>query len=267
MNYLITVLIPTYNNYNSFLNLFKAYISDIRVKIIVSDDSNDISEKNAIKRKCFEEGIIYLEGPKLLPVENWNFLMERIDTPFFVMNHHDEYPLNLSFLDLLDPKEIGLIILPCTSFSKGKSYHKIYSWQQNLLSRIFFIAPNASFNIFLAPTASLILNSKFKDILFDKNLKWFVDADWYCRIYLRLRRDELKIKFCNTTRIISIQAKNSITSSIGKKLKDQIKIEKPYLNKKGLIPNKFISTLQLFCLVSIIFISKIKQYFHCIFSL
>ena len=34
---------------------------------------------------------------------------------------------------------------------------------------IYFGINIASFNIFLAPTASLILNSKFKDILFDKN--------------------------------------------------------------------------------------------------
>ena len=267
MNYLITVLIPTYNNYNSFVNLVDAYIHDDRVKLIVSDDSTKISIKNAIKNKCFKEKIIYFDGPKLSPVDNWNSLMNMIDTPFFVMNHHDEYPLNLSFLDLLNTKELGMLILPCTSFARSKSNHKIYSWQQKLFSKACTIAPNASFNIFLAPTASLILNNKLKDIFFDRNLKWFVDSDWYCRIYLRLKSSKLKIKYCYCSRIISIQAKNSITSTIGKNLKNVKIKEKPYLNKKGLLPNKFISTLQLLFLIVILFISKIRQYLIYIFNL
>ena len=55
--------------------------------------------------------------------------------------------------------------------------------------------PNASFNMLLSPTASLIVNSKVKDILFDSNLKWFVDCEWYLRVFFKIKKLKLKIKF------------------------------------------------------------------------
>ena len=97
MNHLITVLIPTFNDFKAFQKVIKYYSNDKRVKIIVSDDSNDISQRNLIKSKCLEKGIYYVKGTKQKPVDNWNNLMKMINTPFFVLNHHDEYPINLSF--------------------------------------------------------------------------------------------------------------------------------------------------------------------------
>ena len=46
MQKVLTVLIPAYNNNHLLEKVVKSYISDSRVKIIVSDDSNNISEKN-----------------------------------------------------------------------------------------------------------------------------------------------------------------------------------------------------------------------------
>ena len=201
--------------------------------MIVSDDSSNALIKQAIKKKCIEKNIKYLDGPRSLPSENWNTLLKFIDTPFFVINHHDEYPNNLLFLDLLESKDIGLIILPTTSKLQRKSAHKIYSWQQKIFSKFCLLFPNATFNLFLSPTASLIVNSKARDILFDSNLKWFVDCDWYYRIVSKIKRNKLKIKFWSGSRIISVQAQNSISSSLAKTLKKQISLEKPILGKKG----------------------------------
>ena len=48
----------------------------------------------------------------------------------------------------------------------------------------------------LAPTASVIVNSTFKDILFDSKLIWFSDADWYQRLFRAvLKNKRLKVKF------------------------------------------------------------------------
>jgi len=259
MKHLISVLVPTFNDYKGFLNVLNFYSRDRRVKIIVSDDSSNALIKQAIKKKCIEKNIMYLDGPRSLPSENWNFLLKFIDTPFFVINHHDEYPNNLLFLDLLESKDIGLIILPTSSKPRGKTTHKIYSWQQKIFSKFCLFFPNATFNLFLSPTASLIVNSKAKDILFDSNLKWFVDCEWYYRIVSKIKRNKLKIKFCSVSRIISVQAQNSISSSILKTLKKQISIEKPFLYKKGLLPNIGIIVFQYLVLALILFFTKIKQ--------
>ena len=45
-------------------------------------------------KKCLERNIKYLRGPRSLPINNWNILMKFIETPYFVINHHDEYPSN-----------------------------------------------------------------------------------------------------------------------------------------------------------------------------
>lgn len=261
MIYLITVLIPTYNNFNSFLKVFNAYYSDERVKIIVSDDSTNTIVKNKIKNFCTNKNIKYINGPQKLPVQNWNSLMKMIDTQFFVINHHDDYPSNLQFLDYLVPNRTGLIILPVTSFTKDKSAHKIFSWQQILFSKICLMALNPSFNMFLSPTASLIISSEAKDIFFDENLKWFVDCEWYSRIISKIIKNKLNVIFFNKSRVISIHAKNSITYSMKDTLKEQIKLDKNYLNKKGYIPNKVIVSFQYIVLIFVLSITKFKQYF------
>ena len=259
MKHLISVLVPTFNDYKGFLNVLNFYSRDRRVKIIVSDDSSNALIKQAIKKKCIEKNIMYLDGPRSLPSENWNFLLKFIDTPFFVINHHDEYPNNLLFLDLLESKDIGLIILPTSSKPRGKTTHKIYSWQQKIFSKFCLFFPNATFNLFLSPTASLIVNSKAKDILFDSNLKWFVDCEWYYRIVSKIKRNKLKIKFCSVSRIISVQAQNSISTSLSKTLKKQISFEKPFLNKKGLLPNLGIIVFHYLVLALILSFTKMKQ--------
>ena len=136
MRKLLTVLIPTFNNYSLFLKVIEAYKTDKRVSIIVSDDSSDPFQKLKIKTECIKNKFVYLQGPKSCPSDNWNFLLGQVSTPYFVLNHHDEYPNNLKFIDLLDSRKIGLIILPCTSITKNKGLHKLFSWQQFIFSKI-----------------------------------------------------------------------------------------------------------------------------------
>ena len=257
---LLSVLIPTYNNYQLFLRVVENYLFDQRIVILVSDDSDNYIEKKSIQLFCKNNNIRYFEGPKRSAGENWNYLIGKTTTPFFVVNHHDDYPNNLLFLDLLESKDIGLMILPTTSKPQGKSAHKIYSWQQKIFSKFCLFFPNATFNLFLSPTAALIVNSKARDILFDANLKWFVDCDWYYRIVSEIRKNQLKIKFCSVSRIISVQAQNSISSSISKTLKKQISLEKPFLYQKGLLPNVGIIFFEYLVLDLILSYTKTKQF-------
>lgn len=259
---LLTVLLPTFNNSKSFLEIIKLYSKDKRVIIIVSDDSRDIKEKILIKKYCNLYGIKYFNGTRLTPADNWNSLLKKVKTPFFILNHHDEYPSNLYFLDNLNESNLGLLVLPCTIIDEKGDIQKRFSWQQFLFSKICLKFPNVSFNILLSPTATLIVNKNFKNIIFDKNLEWFVDSDWYFRLFKKVINENFKIKFFSDSRIISIHNKKSITYSIKSNLKSFIKKEKIYLFKKGLIPNKFISLLQYLLLIMILSYSKFKQFLN-----
>lgn len=257
---LLTVLVPTYNNYELFLRVVGSYLIDERVIMIVSDDSDNYIEKKSIELFCKNNNISYFEGPRKSAGENWNYLIRKTRTPFFVVNHHDEYPNNLEFLDILDSTNIGLIILPCSSKVEKKSYHKIYTLQQKFFSKICLFWPNASFNMILAPTASIIVNSKFKDILFDYKLKWFIDADWYQRLFkIVLTNKSFKVKFFQFSRIYSSQAEESITNKLRDELINQIVKEKIYLNKKGLLPNNFFQLIQYILLAITISLTRLKK--------
>ena len=260
MQQILTVLIPTYNSHRKFKQVLKSYEKDNRVKIIVSDDSDDIEEKKLIKSLCEKFNIKYINGPKLSPVKNWNFLLKNIDTPYFVLNHHDDYPTNLKFLDQLENEKTGLQIISCSSKVKGKNIHIVRSWQQYFFSKICLFFPNACFNTILAPTASIIVNSRLKNNYFDEKLSWFVDADWYLKLFFSVKNYNLKVKFYNKSRIFSYQDDNSITAELKENLKEQIVKEKNYLYSKGLYPGFIINTIQYAFLALILFFSKIKQF-------
>ena len=259
MNQILTVLIPTYNSHKCFLKVVKSYQNDHRVRIIVSDDSDDIKEQNLIKSFCSKFKIHYSIGPKSSPAANWNKLLRNINTPFFVLNHHDDYPNNLNFLDELETENVGLKIMACSSKVKDKNIHVMKSWQQYLFSKICLLFPNASLNMLLAPTASLIVNSKLKNIFFDENLTWFVDADWYLKLFSSAKKLDFKVNFFNKSRIISVQDKNSVTWKLRSNLKEQIIKERSYLSSKGLYPGFIIDKIQFFILALILLNSKIKQ--------
>ena len=257
---ILTVLIPTYNDYSAFLKVINSYIDDNRVKIIVSDDSNDNNKKLAIKNECKKRGIEYNYGPHSTPAANWNYLLKKVSTPFFVLNHHNDIPDSLSFLELLK-KEIGILVLPCTSYPLNKGKLKIYSWQQFILLKIFSIYPNAKYNLFLAPTASVILNREFRDNNFDTSLIWFVDCDWYNRIIKKVICGKKKISFFPHSRIISYQKSNSITISLGKRIKEIARKELIIVRNKKLLPNHLIDFLQRIIFILVLLLSKIKQSF------
>ena len=69
----------------------------------------------------------------------------------------------------------------------------------------------------------------------------------------------IKSLFWSNSRIISVQAQNSISSSLSKTLKKQISLEKPILDKKGLLPNIVIIVFQYLILAFILSGTKTKQ--------
>ena len=251
MEKIISVLIPTFNLNNKFKEIVSIYSTQPKVKIIVSDDSPDIKTQEEIKKICKEMKITYYKGPQSTPSKNWNFLLKKIDTPFFVLNHHDDCPNNLQFLEHLDKKNTGILLLPCTSYIFNKKYVRLSSRHQKIQVILLRNLPNALINLFLAPTASVIINKELVSNKFNENLKWYVDNEWYYRLLKECKTKKLKLSFFSKTRINSYQNSNSITLRIKNNL-DYIKIsEKNLLKENNLIPNKYIHLIQK--IISLIF--------------
>ena len=78
MKKLISILIPTYNQTNIFEKIIALYSNNPKVKIIVSDDSDDLKVKEKIKVTCYVKNILYFQGPQKSAVDNWNFLLKKV---------------------------------------------------------------------------------------------------------------------------------------------------------------------------------------------
>ena len=188
------------------------------------------------------------------------FSFKKVDTPFFVLNHHDEIPNNLLYLDYLDhvdKNKTGLLLLACTSYVNNKPYMKLSSRLQKIHFSFFKYFPNATINLFLAPTASVIVNSKLKNNNFDRDLKWYVDCEWYFKLLSSINLYKLKIIFFKDSRIISKQSNQSITHKIKNNLVDIKKYEIIKLKKKKLVPSKLTALIQKVFSLLISFNSKI----------
>ena len=201
MNNLLSILIPTYNQTDTFEKIVTLYSNKSKVKIIVSDDSDDLKIKEKIKAICLEKNLSYFKGPQTSAINNWNFLLTLVETPFFVLNHHDDYPNNLYFLDYLDnidPDKTGLVLLPCTSYICNKPHVRVSSRHQKIHIALFRFFPNPMFNIFLAPTASVIINSKLKLKVEDRDELALVALDSRSRaidptLELTIRKADFKV--------------------------------------------------------------------------
>lgn len=257
MKEIISVLIPTFNLNSKFKEIVSIYSTHPKVKIIVSDDSRDIKIQKKIKKICKEKEITYYKGPQTSPIKNWNFLLKKIDTPFFVLNHHDDCPNNLKFLEYLDKKNIGILLLPCTSYIFNKKYVRLSSRHQKIQVKLLRYLPNVLINLFLAPTASVIINKKLISNKFNENLKWYVDNEWYYRLLKECKTKNLRLSFFSKTRIDSHQNSNSITIRIKNNLKNIKTYEKNLLKDSNLIPNKLIHLFQKIISLIMTFDSKL----------
>ena len=232
--YLLTILIPAYNNYQGVLRIINQFKSYTDVSIYISDDSNlDIVSKK------IENFIINVNSPRIHykrrgihdgAVGNWNQLLSMIDGEFFILVHHDEFFSNTNFIQILKEKKekIDALILPvCIENQKGiKRYVK--SWQQRTSIRLIFFGPFKNF--IGSPTASLVTRSDYCKAFLDE-LIWNVDVEWYYRIISSLKK---KVIFeSDGSQVISVANKDSITSKIINEVPLIIKKEYKILENSG----------------------------------
>ena len=260
MEKIISVLIPTFNQTASFTKIVSIYSKHPKVKIIVSDDSSEPNIQEKIKNFCIKREILYFKGPQSNAIKNWNFLLEKVNTPFFILNHHDDCPNNLAFLDHLDKNNTGILLLPCTSYVSNKKFMKVSSRHQKIHINLFRYFPNVLINLFIAPTASVVINKKLSFNKFNERLKWYVDNEWYYRLIKDCRDKKLNFSFFSESRIISNQTQKSITFKIKNDL-ERIKIyEKDLLKRSKLVPNRFLHIIQKVISLFFIFDSKLIRY-------
>lgn len=129
--FLLGILIPTFNDYGLFCNALHSVVSlkdcaPDSVNIIVSDDSSDEEVQKLIRIKCNANNVTYFKGARSGASQNWNNYTLLASTYVWVL-HHDEYYLG-NHVDLLEILKRNRLVSASSCFvlrskSRTHAYH------------------------------------------------------------------------------------------------------------------------------------------------
>jgi glycosyltransferase involved in cell wall biosynthesis len=182
----ISICVPTYNNTAGLLRLLKSIeIQSYKsFEVVISDDSTSDEIKHLVEtfKPKFELKYFKNNLPLGTPL-NWNNAIEKATYQIIKIMHHDDWFANEDSL---------LKLLVCFKQSPSKfafSYSRNINLQNNKLG--YLNCPNHEAleklkkdpfiifkeNIIGAPSA--VIFERDNKLVFNKNLKWFVDCKFY----------------------------------------------------------------------------------------
>ena len=182
----VSICIPAYKQVEylrkALLSISKQTFTDY--EIVLTDDSPDSAVYDLLKDFDFKGKLNYHKNsPALGSPANWNYGLNMAKGKYIKILHHDDYFTSedslQKFVNLLDSNpqsdfafsgaRIDLLALK----EEGKN-----SCSDTELKKIVS-QPESLFyaNRIGAPSATIVRNGS--EILFDENMKWLVDIDWY----------------------------------------------------------------------------------------
>ncbi len=230
-----SIVIPAYNQ----LDLLKRTLISVlqqegtNFEVIITDDS--VNDEIQTYIKSLNNPIIkyYRHASHGNAIENWNFGLGKAEGQYLILMHHDEAMTSKNYLkDVfheITQKDIvisGIEVIFC-----GKRKRRLVN---NWAKKLFCKYPLLLFmqNV-IGPTACITFKRESIQ-MFNPNLRWFVDVEWYYRMLKGMRisyRRECKIQSIHghseqiTSNLDILQAFNQ----------DKIIISKLY-GKKAQIP-------------------------------
>lgn len=184
----VSICIPTYNQPSTL----KKCLESIRkqtfqdYELIISDDTPSDVVKNLIDEFDFGKRLKYYHNsPSLGSPENWNFCISKSSGELIKIQHHDDwfrYDYSLQeFVDALDanPESIMAFSDSHVLFENGTSY--IHSTTPKRLIEIRQNPLNLFLNNDIGGPSATIFRKKVEHV-FDTNLVWLVDVDFYMSV-------------------------------------------------------------------------------------
>lgn len=190
----ISICIPVYNQIE-FLGRTLESIKNqtfLDYEIIITDDSTNADVSDLISSFDFKEKLKYIHNlERLGSPQNWNKCIDLATGDYIKIMHHDDWFTSEDSLKQLYKtiiKEDKSFIFPNAEVIRAKSSTKV-NYQPGLNNILLLKKnPNVLFygNFIGAP--SMTLYKRDPEIIFDNNLKWLVDVDFYIR-YLKKHPD------------------------------------------------------------------------------
>jgi glycosyltransferase involved in cell wall biosynthesis len=216
----VSCVIPSYQ---SVPLLSRALVSiatqaDVRVEIIVSDDSADPRVKAHVEAMASVFDMVrYRPGPRSgNPVDNWNAGLDAARGACSVLVHHDEF--------LCDPGRLRRTVDLMTASGAGvciAGHHRAGGDREGFFPMAARLAAATGFRPWtlylmnwIGPTAAVAFRT---DLVprFDPALVWLVDVDFYCRL---LETGVRVVRDTGPPGVVSLQHPDQITRRIEPRL-------------------------------------------------
>lgn len=179
-----SIVIPSYNN----LSLLQRTLDSIRnqrgvsMQIVVVDDSNRHNDIQNYIKELNDERILYQHNtPSLGAVRNWNEGLGKCCGRYVILVHHDETLQGDNHLSILRKElEISNLVVSNITIKKqeGHSYSLFPSWFKRLTLQF----PSLLFCVNAIGPCAVVAFRKEQIQMFDDQLRWFVDVEWYYRM-------------------------------------------------------------------------------------
>lgn len=225
----ISIVIPSYNNLDLLKqSLFSVlYQKNIELEIIIVDDSTTNTIKKFIEKLNSQKIKFFKNNPSKGAVNNWNYGLTLAKGRFVTILHHDEYyeDTENQLYYLLKNSNNSDIVVSKVNVIKNENESYGLFLNKYLKSLILNYAPSVLFFYnFIGPMSTVILKNE-KKIYFNSNLRWYVDVDWYYRIF---KKKQIRYFDCYIIKSV-LNHDEKITKNIN--IKSEMKIDFRHLSK------------------------------------
>jgi len=185
----VSICIPTYNQTEylekTLLSILDQNFTDY--EIIITDDSTDDSVEKLINKYNFNSKLKYFKNTERLgSPQNWNCAISKAQGKYIKIMHHDEWfnysDSLLKFVDLINNDNTTDFAFSAVRGFNIEENHKWIHKPTNKQLKELVKNPNILFfGNFIGSPSNIIFRNK--DIeLFDNNLIWCVDFEFYIRL-------------------------------------------------------------------------------------
>lgn len=233
----VSIIIPSYNNFESFKRVLNSVLlqnfQDWEVIITDDSDNNDIEiflDKLDMPKIKYFKNETRLGSP-----ENWNEGIRKAGGEYIKILHHDDWLADANslekFVKLLDEN-------PKCDFAYAKSINidtDTGEMKCRKAQRYVNRLHKDPFELFLsnrigAPSVVIFRNGKHlnKNLLFDSNLKWVVDIDFYLQCLLQNNNIAFLNEVLINIGISKTQITNTCQNDDGIRLYEQLYLYNKY---------------------------------------
>lgn len=182
MEIVLTIGIPAFRHHSGVRRILASVEDRSDIEILISEDVP--LQENGIEDLPNWKNIRYSKNtPPLGAVPNWNTILEQARGEFVWLIHHDEVPKFPKGLDLFLRHLRATHAEMLVSHLDKDADMFLKRWMRNdAIRRILIRAPiSILFQNYIGSPSNIILR-KSRLQTFDKNLKWFVDTEWFYRL-------------------------------------------------------------------------------------